>query len=561
MNGIAIFIRRIVLITFTIAIICSCANRKNDGLIKVLILSGRNNHEWQKTTPLLLKIYNDSRLFTTTVTEKPDTLAYKDLKTYDVIVSNWNTWPDNETRMDEEREKDFLKYVKEGGGVVFIHAGGSSFYSWNEYHQIGIGRWGKETHHGKPVKGKVSGFDPDHPVTQGLRDFYITDEIWEKTDIFPGAIPLASVTATDETDSHQITEHALFVNSFGKGRSFFTTLGHDERALLNTGLQTILLRATQWAAHRNVTIEAPPSLRKKMNPESNSLNWEQTDTTLILKNYSDKIWQYNFNNRYGKTYFHPVTLNNSTISCASPPDHPWHLGLWFSWKFINGVNYWEYLNEFKSEETGYRSAGITGLQNIEITRNPDFSALIRMNLEYHPAGGDTIMTEKRTVYVSAPGIDGSYFIDHENIFSTLIDEVILDRTPIEGEPEGQSWGGYAGLSIRFNQDYSSPEVIVPTESINYRKNNWLYMGFNTLTGEKAGISVLQNLKYSTSTTSWYVINNPETPFYYYSPAVLFDGKIRLKKGETLQLKYRVWIIPGNTGKKELQKKYDEYINS
>ena len=55
-------------------------------------------------------------------------------------------------------------------------------------------------------------------------------------------------------------------------------------------------------------------------------------------------------------------------------------------------------------------------------------------------------------------------IDYEYIFNPLIDEVILDRTPIEGEPEGKSWGGYAGLSIRFNQDYTSPEIIVPSES-------------------------------------------------------------------------------------------------
>ncbi len=55
------------------------------------------------------------------------------------------------------------------------------------------------------------------------------------------------------------------------------------------------------------------------------------------------------------------------------------------------------------------------------------------------------------------------------------------------------------------------------------------MGFNTLTGEKAGICILQNPKYTTSTTSWYVINDPAIPFYYFSPAVLFDGKIILKK--------------------------------
>ena len=161
------------------------------------------------------------------------------------------------------------------------------------------------------------------------------------------------------TDGHAIHEKAVFVSQTGKGRSFFTTLGHNERALLNSGLQTLLLRATQWVAQRNVTIDPVSEMRAGEIPEEKKLSWMQSDTTLILKNGTDLIWQFNYNNRFGRPYFHPLCLNNSILTCASPPDHPWHLGLWFSWKFINGVNYWEYLDNFKTEETGYKSAGIT----------------------------------------------------------------------------------------------------------------------------------------------------------------------------------------------------------
>jgi type 1 glutamine amidotransferase len=224
MKRIKDYIRHILLVSFVLAYICGCANPVKDDLIKVLILSGKNNHEWKKTTPLLLKIYKDSRLFKTIITEKPDTLTYNELKKYDVVVSNWNSWPDNDFRMTKEWENDFLKYVREGGGVVSIHAGASSFYRWDEYHQIGIGRWGKETNHGKPTKGKISGFDQTNPITTGLRDFYIVDEIWEKTDICPGAKTLASVSATDEKDGHLINDPSVFVNQIEKGRSFLEQL-------------------------------------------------------------------------------------------------------------------------------------------------------------------------------------------------------------------------------------------------------------------------------------------------------------------------------------------------
>ena len=538
---------------------CSYAIPNPDKLIKVLILSGKNNHEWQKTTPLLVETFREAKCFITKVTDLPDTLNYKEWKKYDVVVSNWNTWPDNDIRMTREWENDFLRYVKEGGGVVSIHAGASSFYGWNEYHQIGIGRWGKETKHGAQTKGKVTEFDQTHPITKGLGNFYITDEIWEKTDIYPGSKVLASVSGTDAKDGHSISEPAVFVSSLGEGRCFYTTLGHNERALLNSGLKTILLRATQWAAGREVSIEVHAGLKEVTTSAPMNLHWLQSDTSLVLMNSADIIWQYNFNNRFGKPYFHPVMAKNSELTCLSPPDHSWHLGLWFSWKYINGINYWEYLNDFKTSGSGYKSEGITEIKKTTIDKNSDFSVNILMELSYHPANGGNVMTEKRNIRVSPPFEDGSYTIDFEYIFKPLIDEVILDRTPIEGEPEGKSWGGYAGLSIRFNQDYTAPEIITPTEKENYRKNDWIYMGFNTLTGERAGMCIMQNPAYTVSSTSWYVINDPEIPFFYFSPAILFDRKIVLKKEESLHLKYRVWILPGSVLKADLQAKFDQYM--
>lgn len=527
-------------------------------LIKMLILSGKNNHEWQKTTPVLTRIFKQTMLFSVSVTDKPDTLSYRDLKKYNIVISNWNTWPDNKLRLSRQWESDFERYVNEGGGALFFHAGASSFYDWEAYHRIGIGRWGKDTHHGAPTRGKVYGFDQSHPVTRGIGSFYIMDEIWEKTDVYPGSKSIGSLSATDEKDGHPIDVHAVFVNQSGKGRSFFTTLGHDERALLNTGLQTLLLRAAQWCAGREVTIELPAEL-KKMSKVKDQLSWNQTDTSITLNNHSEIVWRYNYNNQPGKPYFHPLRVNHSDLTCVSPPDHPWHLGLWFSWKFINGVNYWEYLDNFKSPETGFKSEGITEIVSREIVTNSNFSSDIRMEFNYHPINGKVVLSEERTLHVSAPYPDGSYYIDEKHLFRPLTDNVLLDRTPISGEPGGQSWGGYAGLSIRFNQDYTSPTIISSSDSAACPKCNWMYMGFNSLTGEKAGMAVLQHPQFTTSSTSWYVINDPKIPFYYYSPAILFDRNIVLKKGETLILKYRLWMLPGKVTKDKLQEKYEQYL--
>ncbi len=371
---------RLLMILCIFSSACSSSLEVENSAIKVLILSGKNNHEWQKTTPVLHSTYNKAGLFLSYITEQPDTLTYIDYKKHDVIVSNWNCWPDGQLRWTSEQEAAFERYINEGGGAVFIHAGASSFNGWEGYHKIGIGRWGDKTSHGKPTVGKVIDLNHDHPVTQGISEFYIMDEIWENTDIHPSAQPLARITATDEEDRHAIEESSVFVNHIGKGRSFYTTLGHDDRAFFNTGFQTLMLRGTEWAATGKVSMEIPFELREKQNSEMEIYNWEQTDTTIQLLKNSNLVWQYNFHNRFGKTYFHPLFLNNTRITCESPVDHPWHLGLWFTWKFINRVNYWEYMNDYKTEATGFQSEGVTELEEIAFEKHPDYSADIRLIL-------------------------------------------------------------------------------------------------------------------------------------------------------------------------------------
>jgi type 1 glutamine amidotransferase len=516
-------------------------NQSKEKQIKLLIISGSGNHEWKKTTPLLDRIFDESNLFTTLITEKPDTLSYNSFKKFDLVVCNANTWPDNVTRLSSQWESDFVRYVKEGGGVLLFHAAASSFYGWEEFFQIGIGRWGKETLHNAPVVAKLYGLDQKHPITKGLKGFLIMDEIWEKTELFSGAKSIGSLTATNSKDAHPIDEPCIFVNQTGKGRSFFTILGHDERALLNSGMRTLLVRAAQWCAGKEVTFKPPVEMRIDQNPGKPLYSWAESDTTFTLLNHKEAVWQFNYNDRFQRPYFHPLSVNNTMITCVSPPDHPWHLGLWFSWKYINHLNYWEYLNEKKSAKTGYRSEGATEVMDSKIQRNADFSCDIRLKVNYHPLNGETVMSEERSYHVSVPDKDGNYYIDEDHLFKVLADSVVLDRTPpaIRG---GRIQGGYAGISIRFSQDFTDPVFKSAADTAQCKKCDWQYYGFTSLTGKKVGIKIEQDPQFRSATNTWYVINDPVIPFYYFSPAVIFDSPMVLKKGNTLRLKYRIQMI-------------------
>lgn len=530
-------------------------NAQDNGLIRILILSGSNNHNWQQTTPFLESLFSRTEIFEVQITNRPDTLKISNLKKFDVLLSNWNSWPENDLRWPETIENALLDFIKNGGGFVTLHASTSAFYNWPEFKEISTAAWITDsTWHGKNSPAKIIIENDQHPVTQGMTGFYIFDELWinagknEKFEI------LGSATNEDISAKRIENQPAIMVSEYGKGRIFHTILGHDVRAMRNTGFQMLLLRAVEWAATGDVTQILPQELSQNNVPEHNH-SWQKSDTTFALLKGENIVWQYNFNTKHGRPFFHPLYAGNNKITSLSPDDHRWHLGQWFCWKYINGVNYWEYLGD------SFTSAGRTEIQTIEIVPNPDFSAEINMEIIYHPASGEHVLAEKRFIKVSPPQENGNIWMDYQFVFEALADTVLLDRTPIEGEPDGKPWGGYAGLSVRFNQDFTNSHFISSwgdNENINGKTGDWLYMGFRGLDGKLVGTQIIIDPETQTEGTAWYSVNTDDLPFWYFSPAVLYKKHLMFLKGEKLPLKYRVVHHSGEVTESILHNRFAKF---
>ncbi len=222
--------------------------------IKILILSGRNNHDWEKTTPLLTRILEESGRFKVEITNQPDTLIYNELKKFDAIVSNWNSYPDNDYIWPKETKEGFLRFLKEGGGLVFFHASTSALYKWPEFKKISTGAWVENTFHGKPGPVTVKIENQEHPVTNGLSDFSIFDELWINAEQNQAFQVLGSAVDDMVLSRGLEKQPVIFVSDYGKGRIFHTLLGHDSRAMRNTGFKILILRGTEWAATSKVSV-------------------------------------------------------------------------------------------------------------------------------------------------------------------------------------------------------------------------------------------------------------------------------------------------------------------
>jgi mono/diheme cytochrome c family protein/glucose/arabinose dehydrogenase len=290
--------------------------------VRVLIIDGRNNHDWISTTESLRATLHATGRFEVSVSTAPDSglpeaprrprgddpkvLAafeeaqkrYKalpknesawsqwqiDFSQYDTVILNYNgpRWP-------KAIEEGFTKFVREGGGVLVIHAANNCFTDWPEYNEmIGLG-WRKPgfgkmvtvdpetgkavesgsdqgTGHGAKHPFKVTVRAPEHPVMKGLPKVWLhaKDELYHRLrGSAQNLTVLSSAYSDPKTGGSGNHEPITHEQTFGKGRVIVTTMGHfwpgdvDRKSLHCLGFQTIVARAAEYLATGKVTLPVP----------------------------------------------------------------------------------------------------------------------------------------------------------------------------------------------------------------------------------------------------------------------------------------------------------------
>lgn len=501
--------------------------------LRVLILSGANNHDWKQTTPAIKATLEETGKFLVDVEENVPGMTAASFSPYSVILSNYNTYGKGAPKGEwgAETKKAFLDHIAKGNGLVIVHAGSSVFYDWPEFQNLACGTWGKGTSHGQIHVNRVTFTAEKSPITDGLQPFWIRDEFWHDVFVAPGAKPLASVTPDPASKGSGKAENILHSTEIGGGRGFAIFLGHDTTAMKNTAWRTLLQRGTEWAATGKVTI--PPSKdwpAAKEDALRPGLSWLRTDTSLGLSGNGGVIWRLVFDPAQPKSYFHPLaTVDGKVLTGFEPKDHPWHRGLWWSWKTINGINYWE------ENPTTRVSEGITEQTGARVELKQDYGAGAELQFSYHPPGQPAVLTEKRRLTVSPPDAAGTYMIDWISEFTAGEAPVKLDRTPPPHEG-GPAHGGYAGISLRFPQD-SRGFTVLNSEGKSGghgKAARWV-----SVSEPSGGIAILDHPANLRHPSPWYVSETPGMLFL--APAPLFNETLELAPREMITLTYRVII--------------------
>ncbi|MEM7200313.1 MAG: family 16 glycoside hydrolase [Planctomycetota bacterium] len=229
--------------------------------LRVLVVTGANNHDWEWTAPRLRDLLVASGRFEVDVTEDPTTtLADADgLERYAAFVLDYNG-----PRWGEAAESAFLARVRAGAGVTVVHAANNAFPGWRDYEEVVALCWRKGTGHGRFHAFDVAITDRNHPITAGMPDMVgHPDELYHRLVHMHGATHrvLATAHSATETGGSGRDEPMIIVREEGAGRVFHTPLGHVWRkqpkthaSFADPQLQWLLARGTEWAATGAVTL-------------------------------------------------------------------------------------------------------------------------------------------------------------------------------------------------------------------------------------------------------------------------------------------------------------------
>jgi len=219
------------------------ANGPDEGK-RILLVTGEDypGHKWRQTAPVLAEAIRQDGRLRVEIAWQTTALRDKDLAAYDGIVFHFKNYDPNIP--GPKAQENLERFVREGGGVVFVHFACGAFQEWPAFVKIAGRVWDPKLR-GHDPRGKftVRIVDRDHPITRGMTDFETPDELYT---CLAGDVPIHVLAqARSKVDSRDYP--MAFVLQYGRGRVFHSPLGHDVAALSTPQVGTLFRRGTAWS--------------------------------------------------------------------------------------------------------------------------------------------------------------------------------------------------------------------------------------------------------------------------------------------------------------------------
>jgi uncharacterized protein len=235
---------------------------KQIHLKHVLVIGQTKGFEHDSISAAMAAIYNmgqESGLWDTEMRTDTELLTKKDLgrnaknlSYFDVLIFASTT---GELDMDDSQKADMLSFIHDDGkGFVGIHAALDTNYKWPEYGEM-IGGW-FDQHPWMTFQAPIINEDPSFPAVRHFPGAFVKfDEIYQpkewsrdKVNVLLSLDP-TKLNYENNPRIHR-TDHDFPVawsKMYGKGRVFYSTLGHTEESWQDPDIRQMYFEAIRWA--------------------------------------------------------------------------------------------------------------------------------------------------------------------------------------------------------------------------------------------------------------------------------------------------------------------------
>jgi type 1 glutamine amidotransferase len=193
-----------------------------------------------------------SGAFAVSVTEDISAFTPENLRHYAAVMF----YTTGELPMSEAQRAAFLDFVRAGHGFVGVHSATDTFYLWPDYRTL-IGGYfnGHPWHQGVTINVA----DPKSPLVAFLGgSFQIDDEIYQISDFDDrrSHVLLRLDPASADLGAEGVRRRfygwpLAWTRAYGKGRVFYSALGHEEAVWRDLRFQKLLLNGVLWTLRRS----------------------------------------------------------------------------------------------------------------------------------------------------------------------------------------------------------------------------------------------------------------------------------------------------------------------
>lgn len=208
---------------------------------KILIITG--GHEFEKQAFFdMFDSFTDLKYDALVQPLGNEMLLKSMINKYDALV-----FYDMYQEITESQKAAYLKVLKAGKGMVFLHHSLVSYQEWPEFQQIIGGKYLLKSSGNRSastykhdININVEIVDPKHSITHGMKDFQIHDEVYGNYVVNNNVSPILKTNHPES--SATIGWH----HQYYKSRIVYLQLGHDHLAYGNNDYRMLVHNAIKW---------------------------------------------------------------------------------------------------------------------------------------------------------------------------------------------------------------------------------------------------------------------------------------------------------------------------